>query len=243
MAVPQGQFTLQSFDPSHFFQAAFDNEAPLPTSDSYGGWTVVPVPKRMGISEWGGRTPLGLEVSFYIDKTNVDPDRSPGENLEKHFNALEHMAGTGERDDEPPTVIFQSDGLCPHDYTLNPHIQWVIETLTWDRERFVNNKWNRPIFFAGSFVLRQFNDDAVLDAYKGPAKKNRDKHKGKEKGKKGKVHSDKRRYRVKEGDTLSRIAKDLLGDAQRWRDIADLNDLRHPRKELKAGTVLRIPKK
>lgn len=45
---------------------------------------------------------------------------------------------------------------------------------------------------------------------------------------------------VQSGDTLARIARDELGDAERWNEIAELNGIRDPR-ALRVGTALRIP--
>jgi nucleoid-associated protein YgaU len=49
-----------------------------------------------------------------------------------------------------------------------------------------------------------------------------------------------RTYVVGQGDTLSVIAKRLLGSAARWKEIADLNGIEDPAR-LKAGQELRIP--
>ncbi len=47
-------------------------------------------------------------------------------------------------------------------------------------------------------------------------------------------------YQVRSGDTLAVIARRLLGDAQRWREIAEANDITNPR-ALRVGQVLAIP--
>lgn len=47
-------------------------------------------------------------------------------------------------------------------------------------------------------------------------------------------------HTVVAGDTLSAIAARLLGDGQRWTEIAELNGVRDPR-ALQVGAVLRIP--
>ncbi|MBI1849543.1 MAG: LysM peptidoglycan-binding domain-containing protein [Planctomycetes bacterium] len=55
----------------------------------------------------------------------------------------------------------------------------------------------------------------------------------------GRSASD-RTYVVGQGDTLSVIAKRLLGSAARWKEIADLNGIEDPAR-LKIGQELRIP--
>jgi len=51
-----------------------------------------------------------------------------------------------------------------------------------------------------------------------------------------------RTYVVKSGDTLSKIAKQLLGDADRWPDIIAANkDTLSDADEIKPGQELNIP--
>ncbi|MFD2703820.1 LysM peptidoglycan-binding domain-containing protein, partial [Paenibacillus shunpengii] len=50
-------------------------------------------------------------------------------------------------------------------------------------------------------------------------------------------------YTVKKGDTLSKIAKQMLGDSSRWKEIQTLNGLTNIQlKTLQIGTVLKLPK-
>ncbi len=49
-------------------------------------------------------------------------------------------------------------------------------------------------------------------------------------------------YTVKSGDTLSKIAKEQLGDADRWREILDANkDVIKDPNVIRPGTELKIP--
>ncbi len=47
-------------------------------------------------------------------------------------------------------------------------------------------------------------------------------------------------YRVKSGESLSIIARDLLGNVERWPEIAFLNSIRHPY-FIYPGQVLELP--
>ena len=83
--------------------------------------------------------------------------------------------------------------------------------------------------------------DAVVNV--GPLSGGKKKKKGK--GKAGKAGAGKgkrnvRRYTVKAGDTLARIALKFYDDPGEWRRIARASDLRDPRK-LRPGMVLTIP--
>lgn len=233
-----GNFLLQAEDMSYRFEASFDDEAPLPTDDSYGGWAVVDIPKRLGQLEWSGRHPMGLEINFLIDTTNAAPEADSGRYCGRMFDQMEKMAGLHAMDEEPPLLMFQSNGICPHDFSQNRNWRWVIEALAWDRARFINNLVGRPIFIAGTVTLRQFNSEELMEAYKGPARRNRDRNKKKRSG-----SSNLQRYEVKPGDTLHRIAARKLGGAGNWTEIAVLNDIRHPRDDLKVGDVLLLPPK
>jgi hypothetical protein len=193
----------------------------------------------MGLVEWAGRNPIGLEINFLIDRTNDPSAANPGVWCERMFDQLERLCGLASRHEPPPVFAFNSGGLCPHDFTQNRRYRWVIESLTWDKPRFINNIYNRPVFIAGTVTIRQFNDDALMDAYQGPAKRNRNKHKN------NKDDRGPTKYTVKIGDTLQKIASKKLDDPKRWREIADLNDIRHPSRDdkLNPGRVLKIPSK
>lgn len=54
------------------------------------------------------------------------------------------------------------------------------------------------------------------------------------------VLSGDRVVRVESGDTLSGIAQSFLGDASRFRDIAELNNLANPN-FIRTGQTLRLP--
>lgn len=47
-------------------------------------------------------------------------------------------------------------------------------------------------------------------------------------------------YTVKPGESLSVIARDWLGDANRWAELAALNAISDPR-QLRAGQVILLP--
>ena len=52
--------------------------------------------------------------------------------------------------------------------------------------------------------------------------------------------SEPRTYKVKSGDTLSRIARKMLGSSHKWRKIAEANDDLDPN-SIRVGQVLKIP--
>jgi LysM repeat protein len=239
MAIKRGEFRLQSFSPDYVFMGEFGDAAALPDAESYGGWGVTPIPKRMGLTEWSGRNPMAITVEFLIDRM------SEGNTIyvRDMMDTLDKIAATASRDEEPPICIFDSGGLVPHDYTHASHVRWVVSALAWDRDISVfSESARRPLRVGGSFTLLQYNHDTTIDAYDGPAdrnrkKNNKNKNKGKSKGK------GKGTYTVKAGDSLTEIAAHELGDSKRWKEIADLNKIRNPRKDLRQGLVLKMPVK
>jgi LysM repeat protein len=235
--VAVGEFYIQSFDPSHYFTAELGDAAPLPDSDSYGGWGVTAIPKRMGLTEWAGRNPMGVALDFIIDRLNSGEDGA-GIYVAGQRDELEKIAGTGSREDEPPACIVNTGGVMPNDYVHASHVRWIIESIDWDKALTVNSAASgRPVRIGGTIHLRQYNHDDLLDAYKGPASKNKDKNK---KGKNKSKTTTAKTYRVKAGDTLHSIAARTLGSSTKWKEIADLNNIRNSR-SLKINQVLKLP--
>jgi LysM repeat protein len=241
MALKRGEFRLQSFDPDYVFTGEFGDAAALPDPDSYNGWSVTPIPKRMGITEWAGRNPMVIPVEFLIDRL------SEGDTIyvRDMMDTLEKIVATHSRDDEPPVCIFDSGGLVPHDFTHARHVRWVVSGLTWDKDLAVMSESSkRPLRVGGTFTLLQYNHDTTIDAYDGPADRNRKKHDKKKAANKNKGKGKgKGTYTVKAGDSLTEIAAHELGDSKRWKEIADLNNIRNPRKDLKQGMTLKMPVK
>jgi LysM repeat protein len=236
--LSQGQFVIQSFDPDFTFIGEFGDLASLPDPDSYGGWSVTSIPKRMGMTEWAGRNPMVMPVDFLIDRF-LEGD---GDYVFKMRDTLDKIAATASRDDEPPVCIFDSGVLVPHDYTHAAHVRWVVSGLEWNKDLTINNGGTRqPLRVGGTITLLQYNHDDIIDAYDGPGKRNRDKNKPAHQNKSNKGKPKGNTYTVKDGDTLTSIAARKLGDSKRWKEIADLNNLRSPR-SIKTGQVLRMPK-
>lgn len=50
-----------------------------------------------------------------------------------------------------------------------------------------------------------------------------------------------KKYKVKKGDTLMKIAMKFYGNHKAWRKIAKANDIKRPRRKLKPGRVIKLP--
>jgi LysM repeat protein len=236
--LKSGEFILQSFDPDYTFIGEFGDLANLPDPDSYGGWSVTAIPKRMGMTEYAGRNPMVLPIDFLIDRF----EEGDGTYVFRMRDILDKIAATSSRDEEPPICIFNSGGLVPHDYTHAAHVRWVVSALEWNKDLTINSATQvQPLRVGGTITLLQYNHDDIIDAYDGPGRRNRDRNKTSSKNRSNKGHPNRKTYTVKSGDTLTGIAARTLGDSKRWREIADLNNVRNPR-SIKVGQVLRLPK-
>lgn len=203
------------------FRAHFGDGPPI-VIEGYAGWQVTNRPKGLGIVEWQGRNPLAIEIPFVIDYylSNLS-DR--GVRVERKVSLLEKLCGVGSGN-QPPICIVDSGGVIPHDHTKWKGGRWVIEALSWDREFELRLSTGRRVRCGGTITIRQFVTSRDLlrkigahDRAKKPSP-----------------------YRVKSGDTLSKIANFYYRDPSKWRIIADANHIRD-RRHLKVGDKLKIP--
>lgn len=222
-----GSFTITSIDskPEYEFTADIGYSPPL-VVDGYGGWTVQSTPKDIGLTIWEGRQPIAIEIPFILDNWRRLRG-NPGTEVEKMVVQLNRLCGLG-RSGQPPKCKVDSAGLIPHDFHGDAGIDWVIENLSWDADLEIRNPGGNRVRCGGTITIRQHVDHEVLDKLKVTAH-----------------HKPKHRtsYRVRAGDTLSKIAKrkDIYGNAAKWRKIADANHIRDPHAKLKVGRRLRIP--
>ena len=200
--------------------------------DGYAGWSLVTRYRRRALVEWAGSNPLLIQVTFMIDRWDDVGDGEPGEgnDVENRVRQLERMAGLDEHQPEPPQVKWVAN--APHDNDEAAHLTWVIESLEWEEGSALYNHAGNRVRQAGTLLLRQFESDEFLTT--GAALVT-----GENKGK-----GSKSTYRVREGDTLSKIAKNRLGNARRWPEILRLNKgkIRDPDK-LKVDMVITLPAK
>jgi hypothetical protein len=233
MAIPRPDINTFKFtsteDKDQIFTAYFGDGAPL-VIDGYGGWTVTGIPKEIGITEWEGRNPMAIEIPFVIDNYSFDQDDDEpgrGEQTEAMVDTLERMCGLGGHD-QPPILRVQGHGVIPHDVASageGTHF-WVIESVTWDRDIEIRSgESQRRLRCGGMIVIRQFKTASDILRRLG----------GKSRAAKPEI------YVVKSGDTLTSIAAAKYHNPNKWKVIADANNLRDPR-SLKVGAHLRIPR-
>jgi hypothetical protein len=197
-------------------------------TQGYGGWDEVDRPGRESLTVWRGFKPLGVDLPLIVDAL------AAGTSVEPVITILEALAGRGKRrtGGRPPLVMVHTSGVMPHDAQDFPDLRWVIQDLDFDEnETIVNDAGNRVREPVTVSLLQHVDDTRLADAAF-QARAARRARTG---------TSSRRRYTVKEGETLVSIARDKLGDGGRWTEIASLNrQLRDPR-AVHAGAVITIP--
>jgi LysM repeat protein len=219
-------FTITSQRDDTTFRAYFGDGSPIIT-DGYGGWQVTARPKEVGLTEWIGRNPMQIELPFMIDNWMDDDDDDPGVQTESEIRKLEKMCGLGGHQ-MPPIVTINGHGVIPHDDDSAPgYHNWVVENIQWDRSmEFRSGYSGRRIRAGGTITLRQYIVASDVLARLGP----------KSRARPAIV------YYVKKDDTLSKIAAKFYKNANKWKIIADANNLRDSRsKKLHVHKRLIIP--
>lgn len=196
-----------------------------PTESAPSGWGIVARPKRKGLTTWAGQDPATLTVPILLD--GYADNRS----VERDINTLRSMMRFRTKRGETPLVKIA--GPVPR--TRN---EWVLADIQYGEE-IRRQKDGRRVRAFMQLTFLEYVPGDVMVKDKSPAKAAQDRQKTK-KGEPSKASG--KTYRIKSGDTLSRIAVRFLGDAGRWREIARLNNIRDPRR-LKVGAKIRIPGK
>lgn len=196
-------------------------------TQGYGGWEEIERSGRTALTFWKGYQPIGIDVELWVDNFRA------GTSIEPVLTILEAQAGRGKkrRRSEPYELIVDTAGVMPHDYHSDPTNRWVIQNIVTDPETVIVNTYGNWVRAGVTVSLLQFVTDKGLAFQTRNARKRIQ----------AKKPSSNKRYTVHSGDTVMSIARSKLGDAGRWREIADLNKIRDPRASLKTGSHLRLP--
>lgn len=197
----------------------------------YGGWSRVARPRRKALTEWVGRDSVSIQIEFMIDSLD---EREHADWVEDKCRLLESFAGVESNDPEPPLLELHSypDLLMPHGNARASHVKWFLETLAWSADSVIYADGGNRLRAAGTMTVTQY----VADDRIGPAKKR--KTDGNSEG--GRI----KRYKIKKGDTLQKIAakKEVYNDRKKWRRIKKANHIRDPKLGPKwVGKTIKIP--
>jgi hypothetical protein len=235
--------TITCDDPPTTIRALMGEDRP-DISSGYGGWDEVERPRRKTVITWRGMPARRLQVSILIDNWTV------GTSIERTIRSLEYLALPREGGQPPVVRVDAVGGALPWQTR-----RWVIDAISWG-DALMNTYGNR-VRQAATITFLEFVSDDLIERV-APSKKRRAKKKratgaGKKKGAKEKRTATKRGKSKKksgtradatattyDGEDLLSLAARELGDARRWREIADLNGIRDPR-AIRVGQVIRLP--
>jgi hypothetical protein len=178
------------------------------------------------MTEWTGRDPVSQDVSIMFDKF------ADNESIEQEIRVLYRMMRdrTGRRDEPAPVTCVSQTPLT---FT---GLHWVINGIApGDEVRRSHDGHRTRAQFTVSLV-EYVPGDVVIHQKSSPAKSHQ-----KKQHKDGKGH-DTRRYTVRHGDTMQKIAAALLGKRSRWHEIQKLNPSIHDPNHLKVGSHIKVPK-
>lgn len=229
-APPIGFITFQSDDPAYKFTARLGDGVPNITN-GFAGWVVQDRLRRRGLTEWKGNDPLTIDIPVLFDHF-ISGD---GLTCEAEIRQLEKMAGLERGLGEPPIVHFNAAGAVPHDEHDASALDWVISGISFGAAE-LNKVGNRIRQACTISVMEYVEDDLLRDD--SSAAKNRKRKATKSRGGKKAKGAAHKTHHVQTGETLSTIARDELGDASRWREIAVKNPKAgKPRRDPKSVTV------
>lgn len=182
----------------------------------------IPRPRKKPITEWTNRNELQLAVSFMLDNF-VSGD---GVTIERKIRLLEKMQGRDQGDPEPHPLIVLGDppGSIPNDYHDAAHLRWWLEEIQPDDSKTLLNDHGNRVRYTGVLIFTEVVEDEPLGNLKAASHK-----------KKG---ASAKKYRVKKGDTLSKIAAKYKIKGG-WHALAKMNGIRDP-KRLKVGQEIRL---
>lgn len=197
--------------------ALLGDGVPKPTGYDGAGWESVQRPKRKPFLDWRNGSLQAMTIALLFD--GFQSSRS----VQLEVDALEDMASAGDDDTPPPIVTLT--GPIPH-----TDLDWAITDIDWgDIIRSASGLLIRAEF---TLTVTEYESADVL-----VSRAARKKAKGKAKSKKREVWTPPANS---PGETLMDIAAREYGDPSRWREIAQLNGIRDPRK-VPANMLLRLP--
>lgn len=214
--------TLRRLRPWHSITIPLADGTPVTTGGN-GGWELVGRPKRTALTDWIGHEPLRQVIPCVFD------GHQTARSVEPDLMRLGVLYVRQPDRDRPSVVKIAGP--------LGSPLDWVIESIEWGDaiRRSADGQRTRQFFtlnmlqyVAADVVTRRATTAAGRAAERLPTSSNATRT----------VTVASRAGSTPE--SLLVVAARELGDATRWREIADLNGLTYPG-QAKAGQALRIP--
>ncbi len=189
---------------------------PPTLADGGGGFEVVARPRQLGMTTYTSQVPFTMSVEVTLDNMRKLNDMNPEQLLDRILRIY-----TNDEGEEPaPCKVYGAT------LPLNGW-KWVLNNIDWadDTIRDADGRLKRQTL---TLTFLEFVKAGKIK-FKKKKKKGGDGGGGKPK-----------KHTVKQGETLYDIAKKYYGDRDKWKKIAERNDLRGPR-SIEPGDVLIIP--
>lgn len=214
-------FTLRTSRPNLEVKALLGPDVPSITA-GYGGFVEYERPQRRSGVEWVGHPVLRMEINdavlegWWIKVGNVRRHL----NVQPKIIALNRMATSPGVGVPPPIVKVTGTAILRQD------VRWAINNLVFGDAVRTSDE--------GLYVRQYFSLDLIQVPIVGQVSELAARLAG---SASSAARGD---YTVKNGDSLRAIALHELGDADKWRDIAELNNIQDTRR-LEPGDTLRLP--
>jgi hypothetical protein len=244
MPPPVGWITIRCQSPPTLLTVRLGEDRP-DVSAGYGGWDEIERPRRVSIVTWTGSPVRRMSVALLFDNW------AEGTSIEADLARLDALARPRIGGAPPTVTLDAAGGHLPY-----KGLTWAIDGIEWG-DALMNGHGNRTRQAVTLSLVEYVSDQLVAEeapASKRQAKAARKSKKNTKRGANEKRKAAGRGRRSKAhhatlladeaeaftGEDLPQLAARLLGDSRRWREIADLNDIRDPR-AIRAGQVLRLP--
>lgn len=159
----------------------------------YGGWSTTAREGRRSKT-----TLAGMETPAYQIVLRLDDRRPRAAPVTEQMRNLERLVGWNRADDTPPPVLNFAANVA-HDQDDVPENEWVCETFEWGDSNSTDR--GTLLWQDATLTIGLFSDDAPkLEKAPGFDRKP-----------------------LKVGWDLRDFARRYLGDAKRWKDVAELN--------------------
>lgn len=159
----------------------------------YGAWQQANVPRSDPLTQWTGRNLITQDLAIVLDGW------SKNRSVEGDITKLEALATRRPATLTPP--VIRLIGGVPR-----PGLKWVINGMDYG-DYLRNGKTGARIRQAFVLHLMEYVEDTTLIALPKAAAQ----------------PTQKRKYKVKRGDDLKKLATKFLGKSSHWQDIAKLN--------------------
>jgi hypothetical protein len=189
-----GEFSMWAVENEWYLACLLGANPPTPIR-GYGGWGQRERQGRRSVTVFEGTETPAFSIDLVLE--NVRVPMAGGTRAK--WRDLERLCGWDLANDNPPPVVQWQANAPHHDYNHAMHSEWVCESLEWTAQVYTDRA--TLIRAEATIVLALFRSTEVDVS---PARSFP-------------------RKQLKVGWDLRDFARKYLGNASRWKDVAELN--------------------